>query len=387
MEYSFDSNFNTFKKNISLTEQDRKRLTGARKEIRNHIRETFQRNDLDSFDERATLLLKFMKSSNQVGFPRFMTQGSFAYRTINKPARQGQQMDLDDGVYFPLTYVADISDADFQTAAEVLRGIVYKCVSDFAQKKGWSCSLKSKCIRVTIASDAHIDLPVYSIPDEEMKTVTEAKAKAGEFSPEAATKVSSLSYSPAKNVLLATDDGWIQSDPRIIHEWVEGCRNEHGPRFIDYSRFLKAWRDYQWEKSDLSSIMIMVGIEMALSESDYKEKDNVALDLEFVVRKISMYLDENGVGIKDPAGDNKLDESLSDRKEIIGRLERFANKLNKATKNGDAKLIASEFGKRFPSDEGKKQNVVLATALGTASSAVTSAPAIRPYGSGKKCWK
>src|SRR4051794_30342060 len=38
--------------------------------------------------------------------PRFFTQGSDAYKTLNRPAwMPPQQMDLDDGVYLPMTFV------------------------------------------------------------------------------------------------------------------------------------------------------------------------------------------------------------------------------------------------------------------------------------------
>jgi hypothetical protein len=38
--------------------------------------------------------------------PRFFTQGSYAYKTINRPAfPPRQQKDLDDGLYLPLTFV------------------------------------------------------------------------------------------------------------------------------------------------------------------------------------------------------------------------------------------------------------------------------------------
>ena len=38
--------------------------------------------------------------------PRFFTQGSFSYKTINDPCWvPPQQMDLDDGCYLPLAFV------------------------------------------------------------------------------------------------------------------------------------------------------------------------------------------------------------------------------------------------------------------------------------------
>lgn len=285
-------------------------------------------------------------------------------------------MDLDDGIYFPLTYVEGMSQVDFEKAATVLRGVVYEKAKDLS----WKCVLKPKCIRVIISSDAQIDLPIYSIPDEQLKTVTEAKAKTGEFSSGASAEVNLLSYDSAKGILLATNDGWIKSDPRVIHKWVQDSKEKHEGRFTKYSKFLKAWRDHRWVKSNFSSIMIMAGIEMALSEPDYEENDNVALDLEFIVRKISMALDEGGKGIKDPDGRCRLDENLDNREEIIGSLRRLANCLNKATKTNDVELLINEFGKRFPVDIGKidaSNAIAPVVAVKT-----TSSSAVRPS---KKC--
>ncbi|EAA3682473.1 hypothetical protein DOA99_20715 [Salmonella enterica subsp. houtenae] len=35
--------------------------------------------------------------------PRFWTQGSFQYNTLNRPFHPGQEMDIDDGTYMPMT--------------------------------------------------------------------------------------------------------------------------------------------------------------------------------------------------------------------------------------------------------------------------------------------
>ncbi|RRC38324.1 cyclic GMP-AMP synthase DncV-like nucleotidyltransferase, partial [Escherichia coli] len=35
--------------------------------------------------------------------PRFWTQGSFQYDTLNRPFHPGQEMDIDDGTYMPMT--------------------------------------------------------------------------------------------------------------------------------------------------------------------------------------------------------------------------------------------------------------------------------------------
>lgn len=377
--YSYNSNFKGFKKNISLTDRDKKQLLDARKEIRSHIRKTFQDEDLQLPDEGTAFLSRFVGSASHLLTPRFMTQGSFAYGTINKPAQPPkQQMDLDDGIYFPLAYPNDISGVDFQTAAKILRWVVYECVSNLAQRKRWQYELKSKCIRVTISQDAHIDLPVYSVPHEEMGTIREAAMVKGSTIP------AGMLVKAAENVLLATDDGWIKSDPRVIHEWVKGSKERLGNRFIEHCRYVKAWRDHWWEETDFASIMIMAGVEKAMCSPEYKkykEEDNIALELGFIVRKISMDLYEGGEGIRDPDGGHRLDEGLENREEIANFLERLANHLNRATKEGDVQLLIYEFGERFPSSKGEERNVASAIVSGAAFSPTISSHVIRPYGS------
>ncbi|VVM23562.1 hypothetical protein BSPWISOXPB_310 [uncultured Gammaproteobacteria bacterium] len=99
-----------------------------------------------------------------------MTQGSFAYNTINTPENPPvQQMDLDDGIYFPLKYIEKASNGNFSQAAQTIRNIVYRCVNDLCRDMNWNLEKKSKCLRVTLDTSSHIDLPIYSAPEKEMK--------------------------------------------------------------------------------------------------------------------------------------------------------------------------------------------------------------------------
>ena len=82
----------SFLDNLQITEACHLELRAARTKVRQCLR------------------AEFVKASKaDIGFtvrPRFFTQGSFAYRTINDPAwTPPQQMDLDDGTYLPMTFV------------------------------------------------------------------------------------------------------------------------------------------------------------------------------------------------------------------------------------------------------------------------------------------
>ena len=355
MTYQFNGNFKKFRQNITPSREQLLVLTNARKEVRTHIRQTFSNRSNKYFNEDVLAILSSVASrseGNGYTSPRFMTQGSFAYNTLNYPDKPPQQqMDLDFGVYFPLTYVEDIADDKFQRAATVLRKIVEKCITDLVSTKpGWKFMKKEKCLRVIIASDAHIDLPIYSIPDKEFKTIVEQFTK---LSFSTANMQNFMAYDSAKNVLLATDSGWIKSDPRVIYEWVKSSKKQHGDNFLFYSRYIKAWRDHQWEKTTLSSIMLMAVVCQAMQESDYQEQNNdVALNLEFVVRKFIFYLRNGGIKNPDLNINENLDAKLEDKSQILTKLTAFANHLNQATKTGDVKILIVEFGERFPNELG-----------------------------------
>lgn len=365
-QYNLNKNFSDFRDNISLTAQEKQNLTNARKIIRATIRKTFNEMPTRYFtDEHRIFLADFSKNTDKKVKPRFMTQGSFVYNTINKPANPPiQQMDLDDGVYLPLSYVGNGANGNFEQAAKIIKNIIGDCIKDLCDDKNWTLEGKhSKCLRIIINNTSHIDLPIYSIPDNEITTVTDSLT----FSRmDSLNKF--LSYDKTKNVLLATDNGWIKSDPRVIHEWVKNTKDQFGSDFIYYSRYFKAWRDYQWDKSKFSSIMIMAGIAQALSESSYYKNENVALNLSTIATSLKLYL-SNG-GIKDPDDSKKLDERLPDRDEIINKLDTLAIDLSEATKINNAQLLVNFFGDRFPNDTGNASNInCVAPAITTPSTA------------------
>ena len=287
-QYNFKKNFVDFRKNLSLTEQDRQTLISAKKIIHSSIKIVFNEMQERYFDNDSKMILSnFLKNINKIE-PKFMSQGSFVYKTINKPLYPPQQqMDLDYGVYCPLSYIENKANGNFDQASNIIRNIIHNCIKDLCKIKNWELKKHSKCLRVMIKEDSHIDLPIYSIPDKEMETISES----------AANRLDGLdgldgflSYNQFHEILLATDNGWVESDPRVIHQWVKDTKNKFGDIFIDYSRYLKAWRDYNYpqDNSKFSSIMIMAGVAQVLSECSYSKNENIALDLLNVVNSIKM---------------------------------------------------------------------------------------------------
>ena len=110
-----------------------------------------------------------------VGFtvrPRFFTQGSFAYKTINDPAwTPPQQMDLDDGTYLPMTFV---QGAKPSVAAAAFFKIVDRALQALAKAEGWIFVKKPTCARLIISICPHRHSSLRD-PDKEFRLLEERK--------------------------------------------------------------------------------------------------------------------------------------------------------------------------------------------------------------------
>ena len=158
----------------------------------------------------------------------------------------------------------------------------------------------------------------------------------------------------------------MESDPRDIAEWVKHKKAEFKNDFIYYSRYLKAWRDHQWNDSKFSSIMIMAGIAQALSERNHSKSENTALNLSAIATSLKLYL-SNG-GIQHPTENSIISENLPDKGIVIDKLNSLAINLSEATKTNDAKFLINCFGSRFPNDKGDGSNISSAASAVMASS-------------------
>ncbi|MFP3534269.1 hypothetical protein SB763_33485, partial [Burkholderia sp. SIMBA_042] len=86
------------------------------------------------------------------------TQGSWAYKTLNSPAQRPQQADVDDGCYLPLSFVSQTKRPS--TATTVFFAAAEEALKPLVEEKGWKLVTdKPTCIRIIIASYAHIDIP------------------------------------------------------------------------------------------------------------------------------------------------------------------------------------------------------------------------------------
>lgn len=321
---------------------------------------------------------------------KFMTQGSFAYKTINDPAQRQQEIDLDDGMYVPVEFLDNGQPA---LTAKGLFDFVYATLSPLARVEGWQGVVrKQNCVRVNLWDGAHLDIPIYSIPRDRFVLIKEAMATS--FSDTKLTRKSMIdNYRlPPDKIMLARNDGtWIQSDPQKLQDWVDNRIEQFGPVFRRLCRFFKGWRDFTWSNSDLSSLCLMCAVDEALREFS---NDEGALPGEerddFLILEIAKRLPKI---LQGEVGNPVLNSCLNGwddntRRDIVAKASALSSQMETAlTKTGDAEEVVKKlrisFGSRVPyrPDAVKIAGSQIAAVL-SAQPAKNPAPSIIPSTSG-----
>lgn len=258
--------------NLSLTQKRREILLEARLLVRQTLREAFRR-------ETATVL-----GEKNAITPKFFTQGSWGYGTINRPAHvPPQQVDMDDGCYLPMSFARGTTP---QNAADMFFGIADRALDKLVKAQAWKRydSSKEVCCRVVIDDESHIDVPLYAIRDEQFvlmrKSLTEDAIRFSEAAALAEEDEYPFDWSMVtdEDVLLAQRDGvWKPSNPRKVTNWVNSAVEEAGPQLRRVWREMKGWRDHRFPKGGASSIALMVMVEDGFEE--VKGRDDLAMQL------------------------------------------------------------------------------------------------------------
>lgn len=260
--------------------------------------------------------------------PKFFTQGSYSYKTLNYPAfPPEQQMDLDDGCYLPLSFVQGHKPS---RAATAFFEFVDNALKVLAQEEGWQFSQKPTCARLIITSDAHIDIPLYAIPDEEFILLKEtASMHARDNAVGNDARPDSWEALPSEAVLLAHRiHDWMASDPRKIRIWYANAIKLYGERLRRVCRYMKAWRDHKGGELDkVSSILLMICAFNAFEECGVEcipERDDEALLL--VVDRLPVYLSGTVTNPAEPSENvNRIPDE--DRSAICAIAKSFASEL------------------------------------------------------------
>lgn len=233
---------------LTISKQEHSELKEYRKIIRAALKQGFKelRDKADSFESKEKQYIARL-------LPKFRTQGSFVYETLNNPAyTPPQQLDLDDGVYFPMQLVTGSPRA----AKNLLFKLVDEILQRLADEKNWVLDRsKNTCSRLAVTERIHIDIPIYAIPEDRYEAIANEALSARE---QAFTLDESPLLKPDEIYLaLRNSEHWIQSDPMAIQQWFTNeCRLHKRLRRV--CRYLKAWRDFTWQKGGPSSIVLMV---------------------------------------------------------------------------------------------------------------------------------
>lgn len=355
--------------NINLRDDDRVDIAEAKNEVRMALRDGIPRVYVEE------------GHPGKVPQPRFFTQGSWAYKTLNAPAQQPQQADVDDGCYLPLSFLNQTDSPS--VAAEVFFGVAEKALADLVKKRGWKLSGKPTCIRVEISELAHIDIPLYAIPDHEFETLVKAenamRATFDSASNFAEAAIDSWEELPKTKVLLAhREEGWMHSDPRPVKEWFIDQVETKGEQLRRVVRYIKAYRDWTWKSGGPSSILLMAAAAPLFVKQDRRD-DQALVD---VVKQLPVALRE---GVSNPINPK---ESLTDRlrasnaevdmvEQAAQQFEDLGRRLQAALDAGNAEQacvwLRGLFGPRFPD---RPDRVKVGAAASAVAAAIASSPAI-----------
>jgi hypothetical protein len=259
----------TFHYAITPTTQQRAVLQGAKNTIRDYLR--------NEIHDATVSELGLQKPVT----PRFRTQGSWSYGTCVQPAwPKQQQIDWDFGIYLPVSVWE--SNGPPRAMAKRYFDLVERRLTKLCAREGWRLMPgKDTCIRIEVASFAHIDLPLYAAPEHEFLLIQERLLKAVRFRADSALTLDSAEeqeWEDLKQIVLATRSGeWKSSDPERVSKWFRDRRVEHNDQLQRICMYLKAWRDFHWPNgAGPTSVCIMVAV--ADDFTLFRGRDDLALE-------------------------------------------------------------------------------------------------------------
>ena len=343
---------------LDLSPEQRSWIASARNDVRNCLRTGIPR------------VLRERGDTEDVPNPRFFTQGSWAYKTLNGPAQRTQQADVDDGCYLPLSFVSQTKRPS--RATTVFFAAAEEALKPLVEEKGWVLVTdKPTCIRIVTADYAHIDIPLYAIPDEEFDTL--AKASMERYGYDSLTEAVNMAERdawtalPADKVLLAHREcKWMSSDPRPVKEWFLDEVETKGEQFRRVIRYLKAFRDWRWPSGGPASILLMAAAAPLFEKRD--RRDDLAL-----LNVVAALPARLRSGVNNPVDDSESlasrlgKEGIEEAAEAFDALEKVLRGATASSNPSQACIwMQNEFGSRFPSEPDRVKVVSVAATIATA---------------------
>jgi hypothetical protein len=333
----------TFLDNLNLTEQEKAQLETARVDIRNCLR------------HGIPAVLASQGFEGEIPKPRFFTQGSWSYKTLNAPAKEPQQADLDDGAYLPMTFVKQTKRPS--TASQIFFAAAEEALRPLVAKNKWAMDNdKDTCIRIEISSKAHIDIPLYAIPDDEYELLKASLEHRGyDVTMDSISKAEHDVWTalPADSVLLAhRKEDWKKSDPRPLRDWFVSEVEVKGTQLRRIVRYLKAYRDWRWAEGGPSSILLMATA-APLFDAKHGRDDSALLS---VVSGMAASL---RVGVDNPTDSSESltkrlgAEKVEEAALAFEDLEKFLRgALDSNSPEQACAWMVAKFGERFPNEPG-----------------------------------
>jgi|TARA_R110000823_G_scaffold315548_1_gene448099 hypothetical protein len=251
---------------LNLSDAEQARLRDARDTIRDHLQKAFR--EWESWLGRELLFAATTQNWLKAPAlrPRFRQQGSLTYHTANRPAwTPPQEVDLDDGLFLPTEMLGEAGQSEPAVLTGGLFEIVGNALTSLCRQKDWGLKAKDTCVRVSLnhGSAAHIDVPIYAIPEKQYREIHESMAALKrDFSAQNADEIALAEEAyrqlASGEIMLAhREQGWIRSDPRKLEDWFQDAVTRHGQQVRRVCRYLKAWRDHCWKEGGPSSIALM----------------------------------------------------------------------------------------------------------------------------------
>ncbi len=293
--------------------------------------------------------------------PRFWTQGSFQYNTLNRPfVMPPQEMDIDDGTYLPM--------AMFENKPVIGHRFLHLLVDSslqslVAENADWEFASKRTCARIKIPEmNTHIDVPMYAVPEKQflekqaaLTVLKESKFESYDALTDAWMNNRSAYELDSDCVNLALREGeqkWMKSDPKIVEDWFHESCQRIGRHLRKLCRFVKAWRDAQWDSGGPSSISLMAATVSILDRMPH-DKGDFGATMKLIAEQLPTEFN-NGVESPDPTDEKPLFPASWKHGEhelnILEKIQKLAPMLTEAetaaTKEDALQIINQAFGDR-----------------------------------------
>ncbi len=259
----------------------------------------------DRWNNLADHLLSDLRAKSRLVVSSWL-QGSYKFGTQVRPARKGQEFDIDLGVYFNWAGRPE----DGQYSPKQLKDFVQASLNTYAEDEENDADQvaeppKARCSRIHFNGDFHIDVPAYHLDQDR----------------------------DARSLATHADE-WEISDPKAIYVWFKNEFEDEVERakVRRLVRYLKTWALLTFDESERpSSVLITV---LVLEKAGSVDWDEVSGDDEALCEVASMILARlrNSTVVANPVNDdenlNRLDASKTEN--LVQELERFVSTSDRA---------------------------------------------------------